>query len=59
MNTNIKKNDKQSVLYHIIENFRMWNDKWDNYNYNSAKPKTVDEFISDIDDKFVIDYKNI
>lgn len=47
-----------SALRNLIEEFRMWNNEWEKYDNKESKkkPKSVDDFMNDINEKYVVGY---
>lgn len=53
------KNSK-NALSSLVEDFRMWNSNWEIYDKGqNTKPKSVDEFMNHLNEKYVVAYKDL
>ena len=45
-----------SALQNLLENVRAWNNEWDKYDGTGKKPKSVDNYVEELNEKYVVGY---
>ena len=45
-----------SALRNLLEDVRAWNNEWDKYDGKGKKPKSVDDYMKELNKKYVVGY---
>ncbi|MFW5847432.1 MAG: hypothetical protein ACOCVF_00740 [bacterium] len=45
-----------SALQNLLEDVRAWNNEWDKYNGTGKKPKSIDDYMDELNKKYVVGY---
>jgi len=45
-----------SALRNLLEDVRAWNNEWNKYDGTGKKPKSVDDYMEELNEKYVVGY---
>lgn len=45
-----------SALHNLLEDVRAWNNEWNKYDGTGKKPKSIDDYMDELNEKYVVGY---